>query len=130
MSDYDQDMEKEIQDLGLTAPRITPEHIEALLEKVTYDVHIVPNTTTTVVTAFDEDGFSLCVVTMACASPENFNADLGAKYGIEKAKKVASDKLWEFEGYVLKKQLAFKPDTSANTLGGDKAVSGTFCSPE
>ena len=37
----------------------------------------------------------------ACASPENFNAELGQKFARERA--IA--KLWGFEGYLLREQL-------------------------
>ncbi len=99
MSDIE--MEKEILELGLTAPRITPEHIESLMDKVEYRVHVVEGTTTTQATAL-LDGFSLAIGVTACVDPANFNAQLGAKYAIEKARDLASDKLWELEGYALK----------------------------
>ena len=38
----------------------------------------------------------------ACASPENFDAELGAKI----ARKHATDKIWALEGYLLKSKLA------------------------
>ena len=102
----DQEMEKEIQEKGLTAPRITPDVIEALLSDVTYHVSQPIGTTSTIVTAFDRNGFSLCTEIMACASADNFDADLGEKYGIEKCEASARDMLWKLEGYRLKCQLA------------------------
>lgn len=102
----DQEMEKELVGLGLTAPLVTPDTIEALLEKVTYHVSQPEGTTSTIVTAFDCNGFSLCVEIMACVSPENFNAELGEKYGIEKCKNSAREMLWKLEGYRLKCFLA------------------------
>ena len=47
----DKDIEQEIQEKGLDAPRVTPEQSEALMANVAYDHYIVPNTTTTIVTA-------------------------------------------------------------------------------
>ena len=38
----------------------------------------------------------------ACASPENFNADIGARLAREDAIK----KVWALEGYVLRNKLA------------------------
>lgn len=106
---YDVRMEADIQELGLTAPRITPDRIDALMEKVQYDIHYVPDSTTTVVTSYIELGaikFTLAVVTLACVDKRNFSAELGRKYGIEKCKGPTKDKLWELEGYALAKQLA------------------------
>lgn len=47
----DSDMEKEIVAKGLTYPRVTNDEIVKKMEGVVYDCHIVPGTTTTVVTA-------------------------------------------------------------------------------
>lgn len=106
MSDYDKEMEKDIKALGLTAPRVTPDSIEELLSHVTYHTSQPEGTTTTIVTAFDANGFSLCTEIMACADPANFNAGLGIKYGIQKCEKSAKDMLWKLEGYRLKCFLA------------------------
>ena len=38
----------------------------------------------------------------ACASPENFNADLGKKIARDNAR----NKIWALEGYALRKKLA------------------------
>jgi hypothetical protein len=103
----DKQMEQDILDLGLTAPRVTPEYIDALMESVTYAVHVIPETTTTLATAL-LDGFSLATGQTACVDKENFNKKLGAKYAIESAKSLAKNKLWELEGYHLKKKLEEK----------------------
>lgn len=104
----DSEMEQEIVDKGLIYPRIEAAHIDELMTQVVYDVHVVPGTTTTVITAMlpmDHINFSLCTEIMACVDPRNFNAELGKKYGIEKAEKTARNKLWELEGYALAKTL-------------------------
>lgn len=100
----DQKMETEIKELNLTAPRVTPEQIDALMELVTYETHVVPGTTTTttIATAIGGNGFTLATGMTACASPENFNEELGRKYAIEDAKAKARDELWKLEGYRLK----------------------------
>lgn len=101
----DAEMEQEIVDKGLVYPRIEAAQIDELMTQVVYDV---PGTTTTVITAMLPMGhinFSLCTEIMACVDPRNFNAELGKKYGIEKAEKVARSKLWELEGYALAKVL-------------------------
>lgn len=104
-------MEKEIVDKGLTYPRITNDEIEDKMKEVKFHCHIVPGTTTTVITAFILMGhipFTLSTEIMACVDPRNFNAGLGEKYGIEKAYKAAKDKLWELEGYRLSYSIANK----------------------
>lgn len=97
--------ESEIKAKGLTAPRVTPHQIDALMAGVKVKTHHFPGTTTMVAVAFSADGFSVGVGTSACASPENFDAELGAKIATANALKEARQKFWELEGYVLKKQL-------------------------
>ena len=102
----DQQIEQEIQEKGLTAPRVTPDQIQALMEQVRYHVHLIPETTTTVATAIAANGFTLAIGMAACASPENFDEDLGRKVAIDDAEKKARDALWKLEGYRLKTTLA------------------------
>lgn len=99
------DIEQQIQDKGLTAPRVTPEQIGALMAKVEYHFHVVPGTTTTVCTAIDENGFTLATEISACASPENFDDALGKTIAMGNAADAARKALWLLEGYRLKKQL-------------------------
>lgn len=101
----DQAIEQEIKDKGLTAPRVTFRQIEALMAEVTYHCHVVPGTTTTVCTAIDKDGFTLANGMSACASPENFNTELGEKIAKQNAERQAMEELWKLEGYALKKRL-------------------------
>jgi hypothetical protein len=105
---YDIEMEADIQRLNLTAPRVTPEHIDALMDKVQYHVDVLPGTTTTRITSslqIGETTFTLETSIMACVDKRNFNAELGRKYGIEKCAKATRDKLWELEGYALARKL-------------------------
>lgn len=101
----DDEMERDIERLNLAAPRVTPDQIEALMAGVTYDVHVVPGTTTTLATATAANGFTLATGMTACASPSNFNAELGAKYAIKDAESKAKEMLWQLEGWRLKQQL-------------------------
>ena len=97
-------MEADINQLGLDAPRVPKEHIDNLMQYVQYKTHIVEGTTTTVAVAVLPMGtvdFTLAIESTACVDKSNFNAELGAKYAIEKAATSARDKLWELEGYVL-----------------------------
>jgi len=47
-----------------------------------------------------QNGFTV-VGESACASPENFNAELGRKIARENAR----NKIWMLEGYLLKQRL-------------------------
>lgn len=95
-------IEQEIQAKGLTAPRVTPERIEEVIAHEDY--HVFPGTTVTVCCLTLLNGFNV-VGESACASPENFNAELGRKI----ARQNAVNKIWPLEGYLLKQQLAAQP---------------------
>jgi hypothetical protein len=97
----DRSMEQEIVDLGLTAPRITLEHIMAMLDRVEIHIGNPPSTTSTFAHAFLDGKFLLATGHTACVDPSNFNAELGAKYATERAFELAKDKLYELEGYRL-----------------------------
>lgn len=97
----EQAIEKEIQDKGLTAPRLTPELISAKIAAETY--HVFGDTCLTVCCLTLENGFTVTGES-ACASPENFNAEIGEKIASENAR----DKIWMLEGYPLKQQLFCK----------------------
>jgi len=110
----DQAIEKEIQEKGLTAPRITPSHIESVIVGEHYInvgdacLPVVRQTET-----FDSplDLLTICVLVLkngftvtgesACASPENFDEEVGRKI----AKQNAVNKIWMLEGYLLKQKL-------------------------
>jgi hypothetical protein len=101
-SEEDAEMERDIEALGLTAPRVTPDQIEALMRGVRYEVQVVPGTTTTLATAIAANGFTIAIGMTACADPANFNAELGAKYAIKDAEAKARQDLWKLEGWRLK----------------------------
>ena len=91
-------IEKEIQAKGLTAPRLTPDLIDAAI--VGEDYHVFPGTMLTVCCLTLKNGFTVTGES-ACASPENFNAEIGQKI----ARGNAHDKIWALEGYLLKEKL-------------------------
>lgn len=120
-----QAIEQEIQAKGLTAPRITPADIEANIASVHYftaadgdlgaykrnnDRYVAspPNDLNSTALAL----LTFCVLVLkngftvtgeaACASPENFDAELGRKI----ARKAAVDKCWPLMGYELRSKLA------------------------
>lgn len=95
----DLDIEKEIQEKGLTAPRITPKHIAELIVSEQY--YRFPDTTFTVCLLTLKNGFTVSGES-ACASPENFDEVIGMKLAYENAK----NKIWQLEGYLLKEKLS------------------------
>ena len=95
----DQDIENTIQAKGLTAARITPARIEEVIVHEQY--HVFPGTTLTVCCLTLLNGFTV-VGESACASPANFDAELGQQIAREDAKR----KVWALEGYALRNQLA------------------------
>lgn len=99
----DNEIEKEIQDKGLTAPRLTPNHINSMVLAEQY--HRFPGTCMTVCCLTLKNGFQV-VGESSCASPENFDYELGQKI----AKATAIDKIWPLEGYLLKQRLSEQPD--------------------
>ena len=101
----DESIEQEIQAKGLTAARITPDDINALMARVTYYVDVPEDTTSTFAHAYLDGTFFLASGHSACVCPENFNAEIGEKIALGKAADVARDKLWELEGYRLYTQL-------------------------
>lgn len=110
-------LEQEIQDKGLTAPRITPADIEANITREHYftAAHGVYGASSNDVTSFrpesPESLLTFCVLVLrngftvtgesACASPENFDAELGRKI----ARQNAISKMWPLMGYELKERL-------------------------
>ena len=101
----DQAAEAEIVAAGLDAPRVTADHIQALMDRVVYHYEQPQGTTSTFAHAF-LDGFYLASGYSACVSVANFDAAKGQKYAKEQAEPKARDKLWELEGYVLHRDLA------------------------
>ncbi|MDP1774253.1 MAG: Gp49 family protein [Methylobacter sp.] len=94
----DQQIEQEIQDKGLTAPRVTPQRIEEV--QVSAQYHVFPGTTLTVCCLHLKNGFTVTGES-ACASLDNFDEELGRKI----ATKNAQDKIWALEGYALRERL-------------------------
>lgn len=91
-------IEKEIQDKGLNAPRLTPEHIDSVIVSEQY--HVFTNTTFTACLLTLKNGYTV-LGESACASPENFSVEIGRKIARENAR----NKIWQLEGYLLKDKL-------------------------
>ena len=115
----DSQIEQEIQAKGLTAPRVTPADVEANIVGEYFFTaanglegrfgHRAPETQAisdplhllTFCVLILRNGFTVTGES-ACASPENFDAELGRKI----ARQNAVAKLWPLMGYALKERLA------------------------
>lgn len=91
-------IEQQIQEKGLNAPRLTPEHINKKI--VSEDYYVFPGTTLTICRLGLENGFSVTGES-AAASLENFDEQIGRDI----AKENARHKVWMLEGYLLKQRL-------------------------
>ena len=122
----DETIEQEIQAKGLTAPRVTPADVEENIASEyyftardgrrgaivdgTYVGREKPQPEESDLAALDL--LTFCVLVLrngvpvtgesACASPENFDAEIGRKI----ARQNAIDKVWPLMGYALKCELA------------------------
>ena len=98
------DLEQDIQAKGLTAPRVTPTHIDAVIDDVQYHVFEVACLTVCCMTL--RNGFTVTGES-ACASPKNFNESIGRRVAYDNAR----NKIWALEGYLLKQRLHDAPAT-------------------
>lgn len=119
MSSFDE-IEKEIQEKGLTASRVTPADIEANIRSEVYFTGAGALSSALIKSEYIEgerilaplDLLTFCVLVLrngftvtgesACANPENFDAELGRKI----ARQSAVNKVWPLMGYALKDKLA------------------------
>ncbi len=115
MSKSEQQIEQEIQAKGLNAPRLTPESIDSKIKHAEYilprDVCKRDNGVETFDAPVALQTLTFCILTLengftvtgesACASPENFNEEIGKKIAHDNAR----EKIWQLEGYLLKQRL-------------------------
>ncbi|MDT0635092.1 Gp49 family protein [Spectribacter hydrogenooxidans] len=92
------EIEDAIKNKGLNAPRVTPEQVEDVITGEAY--HVFPGTTLTVCCLTLVNGFTV-LGESACASPQNFDEEIGQKIAREDAKR----KIWALEGYLLRQKL-------------------------
>ena len=114
----DKDIEQEIQAKGKTYPRVTPDDIEANIAAEVYFTAAdgVRGAGGVPINAYAYTSPALglltfCVLVLnngftvtgesACASPENFDADIGRKI----ARQNAVAKMWPLMGYALKNDI-------------------------
>ena len=114
----DAGIEQEILAKGLTAPRVTPADIEANIASTVYFTAFQgfkgsdDTADQSLATCDALRLLTFCVLVLqngftvtgesACASPENFDAEVGRKIARENAKQ----KLWPLMGYALKSKLS------------------------
>lgn len=94
----DDAIEMEIKRKGLIAARITPQRISDVIVSEQY--HVFDGTMLTVCVLTLRNGFTVTGES-ACASPENFDAEIGRKIARENARQ----KIWALEGYLLRETL-------------------------
>ena len=119
-------IEQEIQDKGLNAPRLTPDHINSVIQSVHFftagdgyagalasseKLNSLPEGERFINPPQQLDLLTFCVIVLkngftvtgesACVSPENFDAEIGKKIAYENAR----NKIWQLEGYLLKEKL-------------------------
>lgn len=107
-------VEAEIQAKGLNAPRLSPELIDDSILDETYiqgdafpapmlgfPSALVALKCLTLCVLVLKNGYTV-VGKSACASPENFDPELGRKIAREDARR----QIWALEGYVLRSRLA------------------------
>ena len=110
----DDAIETEIVAKGLTAPRVTPDDIASSIVSEYYFT-AANGINSGIVVGYKYPGpldlLTFCVLVLkngftvtgesACASPENFDAEVGKKI----ARANAVNKIWPLEGYLLKERL-------------------------
>jgi hypothetical protein len=129
----DQAIEQEIRAKGKTAPRVTPADIEANIASeyfFTAAEGVAGHARGGRITGNDSRPLHLltfCVLVLkngftvtgesACASPKNFDAEIGRKI----ARANAVQKIWPLMGYALKSRLAIDPTFSRRPNPADGA---------
>ena len=123
----EQSIEQEIQSKGLNAPRLTPEDIDSVIQSVHFftagdgyagalasseEFNSLPEGERFIINPPQQlDLLTFCVLILkngftvtgesACASPDNFDAEIGKKIAYQNAR----EKIWMLEGYLLKQKL-------------------------
>ncbi len=133
----DESVEQSLQRLGKTAPRLTPDDIEAVIASEHYftaaqgveGVGHASRLAAAIAAGGDPFGdgeaivdpalplLTFCVLVLrngftvtgesACVSAENFDADIGKRV----ARAAAKQKIWPLEGYLLKERLFQQSET-------------------
>ena len=119
-------IEAQIQEKGLNAPRLNPQYIDSVIDSAHYftaadgyagnlamseDFSSLPEEERIIDPPDHLNLLTFCVITLkngftvtgesACASPENFDEAIGRNIAYENAR----EKIWMLEGYLLKQRL-------------------------
>ena len=97
MSKDESRIEELIQEKNLTAPRLCPDDINAVIVGATYTK--LPSGKCLICELTLRNGFTVRGES-ACVSVENFDQEIGEKISYQNAK----DKIWGFEGYLLQER--------------------------
>lgn len=100
----EQQIEDDIQAAGKTAPRLTPERINATI--VSEQFHVFDGTTLTVCVLTLKNGFTVTGES-AAVSVDNFDREIGQRIARDNAR----NKIWSLEGYLLRQNLHNKQTT-------------------
>ncbi len=99
----EKEIEQEIQDKGLNAPRLCPADIDAIIINETFT--IMPSKKAMICELTLASGFTVRGES-ACVSVTNFDEGIGQKISRENAR----NKVWQLEGYRLQCDLARAKD--------------------
>lgn len=95
---FDEDIEREMNEKGLNAPKLTVKNLEGKIIREMY--YQFPSTQTTVCLLILDNGYSV-VGESSPASPSNFNASIGKRV----ARQHAFSKMWPLCGFALRQEL-------------------------
>lgn len=98
MPHNEKELEQELQDKNLNAPRLNPKLIDSKIVSRTFT--ILPSGKSMICEILLKNGFSVRGES-SVVSKENFNQEIGEKLSFEDARK----KIWGFEAYLLQEKL-------------------------
>lgn len=124
MDAFSREIEQEIKDKGLTAPRVELAQIEALLATVTVKTQRVEGTNVIFGAALLPDGYMLGSGYSACVSDANFNEATGVKIATRNALADAEKKAWQLEGYLLRFKEQFRAAMASTEPAGNGCCGG------
>lgn len=102
MTDTEAQIEQEIQDKGLNAPRLVPDDLDNEITQARHiHFHRFPDTAVTVCCVTLQNNFKV-TGTSAAVSLENFDAALGRKIALKNAR----EQLWQLLGFRLADKIA------------------------
>jgi hypothetical protein len=117
----EEQIEKELQDKGLNAPRLCPADIDVVIVSETFTV--LPSGKSMICELTLKNGFTVRGEA-ACVSKANFNEEIGREISRENAR----NSIWELEGYLLQEKL--RPEPATTTIAIARAcheVNRAYC---